>query len=61
MRMVSLPITVFREVGCEVLLDDLGKEKLRQLLWQQSAFCGVEFITYFLMSNYFYVLENYTY
>ena len=37
---------ISRIVGGQFLLDDLGKEKLRQLLWKQAAFCGVDIITY---------------
>ena len=47
---------VSRIVGGQFLLDDLGKEKLRQLLWQQADFCGVEILTFRLVSNHFHVL-----
>jgi len=47
---------ISRIAGGQFLLDDLGKEKLRQVLWQQAAFSGVEVITYCLMSNHFHVL-----
>jgi len=45
-----------RVVGGERLLGDLEKEKLRQMLWQQAAFSGVEVITYCLMSNHIHLL-----
>ncbi|MBP7947634.1 MAG: transposase, partial [Verrucomicrobia bacterium] len=40
-----------RVVGGQRLLGPLEKEKLREMLWQQAAFSGVEIITYCLMSN----------
>ena len=49
---------ISRIVGGQFLLDDIGKEKLRQLLWKQAAFCGVDIITYCLMSNHFHVLAR---
>ena len=45
-----------RVVGGQKLLDDLGKEKLFQLLWPLAAFCGVEVLTYCMMSNHFHLL-----
>ena len=64
MRMPRIKLTdqtavyhcISRIVGGQFLLDDLGKDKLRQLLWTQAAFCGVDIITYCLMSNHFHVL-----
>jgi REP element-mobilizing transposase RayT len=47
---------ISRVVGGERLLGDLEKEKLRQLLWQQAAFSGLEVITYCLMSNHIHLL-----
>ena len=47
---------VSRIVGGEKLLDDLGKEKLVQLLWPLATFCGVEVLTYCMMSNHFHLL-----
>ncbi len=37
-------------------MDDLGKEKLVQLLWPLARFCGVEVLTYCMMSNHFHLL-----
>lgn len=37
-----------RQFLCFKLNDDLGKEKLRHLLWKQSAFSGVKISTYCL-------------
>jgi REP-associated tyrosine transposase len=47
---------ISRVVGAERLLDDAGKEKLTQMLWRQAAFCGVQIITFCMMSNHFHVL-----
>ncbi len=64
MRMARLKVSgrsavyhcIGRVVGGEFLLGDLEKERLRQLLWEYAGFCGVEIITYCLMSNHFHVL-----
>ena len=45
-----------RIVGAERLLDDAGKEALTRMLWKMAAFCGMEVITYCMMSNHFHVL-----
>ncbi len=45
-----------RIVGGQALLDDVGKEKLVAILGQLAAFCGLEVITYCMMSNHFHVL-----
>ena len=45
-----------RVVAGQHLLDDLCKEKLVGILWRLSAFCGIEVITYCIMSNHFHVL-----
>jgi REP element-mobilizing transposase RayT len=47
---------ISRVVGGQALLDDLGKEKLTQILGQLSQFCGIEVITYCMMSNHFHIL-----
>ena len=47
---------ISRVVGGQRLLGDPEKEKLRQLLWQQAEFCGVQIITYCLLSNHFHLL-----
>lgn len=47
---------ISRVVGGERLLGELEKEQLRLLLWQQAEFCGVELITYCLMSNHMHLL-----
>lgn len=47
---------ISRVVGGQRLLGDLEKERLRQMLWRQAAFCGLEVITYCLMANHFHVL-----
>jgi putative transposase len=47
---------ISRVVGGQFLLDDLGKEKLAEILFKLSAFCGIEIITYCLMSNHVHLL-----
>ncbi|MFT4692639.1 MAG: putative transposase [Limisphaerales bacterium] len=47
---------IARVVGGQLLLHDLEKERLRQLLWEYAEFCGVEIVTYCVMSNHFHVL-----
>jgi putative transposase len=37
-------------------MDEAGKEEMRKLMWLCAIFCGVEIITYALMSNYFHIL-----
>ena len=45
-----------RVVGGESLLGDQEKEVLRRQLWQVSDFCGVEVLTYCIMSNHLHIL-----
>ena len=40
----------------EVTLDEPAREILRKQLWQIADFCGVQVLTYALMSNHFHVL-----
>jgi putative transposase len=47
---------VTRVVNGERLLDETAREVLRQQLWQISDFCGVEVLTYTVLSNHFHVL-----
>jgi REP element-mobilizing transposase RayT len=47
---------ISRVVGGQRLLGDLEKEKLRQMLWQQAEFSGLNVITYCLLSNHFHIL-----
>jgi REP element-mobilizing transposase RayT len=47
---------ISRVVGGQALLDDLGKEKLVGILWPMAKFCGIEVITYCMMSNHFHLL-----
>ena len=47
---------ISRIVGGERLLDDVCKEALTRMLGKQAAFCGMEVITYCVMSNHFHVL-----
>lgn len=45
-----------RVVGGQHLFGDREKEVLRKMLWQVGDFCGVEVLTYCVMSNHFHVL-----
>ena len=47
---------ISRVVGAQLLLDDLCKDKLVDILHRLAAFCGVEIITYCMMSNHFHLL-----
>ena len=47
---------ISRTVNGERLLDDAAKEVLRKQIWQIADFCGVEVITYTILSNHFHVL-----
>jgi len=43
-------------VNGEFLFDDEAKEVLRQQLWRISDYCGVQIVTYAILSNHFHVL-----
>ena len=45
-----------RTVNGERLLDDPAMEVLRKQLWQIADYCGLEIITYTILSNHFHVL-----
>ena len=45
-----------RTVNGERLFEEREKEILRKMLWQVADFCGVEILTYCIMSNHFHVL-----
>ena len=45
-----------RIVGGAMLLGEREKEVLRKMLWRVADFCGVEVLTYSIMSNHFHVL-----
>ena len=47
---------VTRVVGGALLLDKQAKEVLRKQLWTMARFCGVEILTYCIMTNHFHVL-----
>ena len=47
---------IARIVGGERLLGDRDKEVLRRMMWRQAEFCGVEIVTYCLMSNHVHLL-----
>ncbi|MDR2845460.1 MAG: transposase, partial [Puniceicoccales bacterium] len=56
----NLPTAVYhcvtRTVNGEFLFDDSAKEVLRKQIHQVAQFCGVEIVTYAVMSNHFHVL-----
>jgi len=45
-----------RTVNGERLFGEMEKEALRRMIWRVSDFCGVEVLTYAVMSNHFHVL-----
>jgi putative transposase len=45
-----------RTVGNAFLFEDREKEVLRKMIWQVADFCGVDVLTYCIMSNHFHVL-----
>lgn len=47
---------ISRTVNGEVKWDDVAKEVLRKQLWQAADFCGLQILTYCIMSNHFHVL-----
>jgi putative transposase len=47
---------ISRIVGGQALLDDLGKEVLTRMMWKLSQFCGLQIITFCMMSNHFHIL-----
>ncbi|MSU50258.1 MAG: transposase [Opitutus sp.] len=49
---------VTRTVNGEWLIDDVAKEILRRQVWQVADYCGVQIVTYTIMSNHFHVLLN---
>ena len=46
---------VTRVVGGAMLLDKKAKEVLRKQIWYMAEFCGVEVLTYCVMTNHFHV------
>ncbi|MCZ6673566.1 MAG: transposase [Verrucomicrobia bacterium] len=47
---------VTRVVGGAMLLDKHAKEVLRKQMWYMARFCGVEILTYCILTNHFHVL-----
>lgn len=47
---------VTRVVGGAMLLDNQAKEVLRKQIWYMARFCGIEVLTYCIMTNHFHVL-----
>ena len=45
-----------RTVNGEFMINDVGKEVLRKQLWQVADYCGVDVLTYALLTNHFHVL-----
>jgi putative transposase len=47
-----------RTVNGERLFDDIAKDILRRQLWRVADYCGVEIVTYAILSNHFHVLAR---
>ena len=47
-----------RVVNKERLFDDTAREILRRQLWLVAEYCGVEVLTYAILSNHFHVLTR---
>ena len=45
-------------VNGEHLFDDDAKEILRKQVWQVAAYCGVQIVTYAILSNHFHILVH---
>lgn len=45
-----------RVVNGERVIDDAAKEVLRRQIWQVAQYCGVQILTYAILSNHFHVL-----
>lgn len=45
-----------RVVNGERLIDEVGREVLRKQFWQVADYCGVQILTYAILSNHFHVL-----
>jgi putative transposase len=45
-----------RTVNSEWLFEECDREALRELIWLVAEFCGVDVITYVILSNHFHVL-----
>jgi putative transposase len=45
-----------RTVNSEWLFAEADRERLRELIWKVAQFCGVEVLTYVILSNHFHVL-----
>jgi putative transposase len=47
---------ISRTIGGRRLWDDECRRVLRDMLWRVAGFCGVELVTYALLSNHFHIL-----
>lgn len=47
-----------RTVNSEWLFEEADRERLRLLIWAVAEFCGVEVLTYAILSNHFHVLAR---
>ena len=45
-----------RIVAGHALLENGDREQLRKIIWQQADFCGIQILTYCVLSNHFHVL-----
>ena len=52
---------ISRTVLGEKIIDSRGKEVLRKQMWRQAGFCGVEVLTYCLLSNHLHILVRVPY
>ena len=55
-KMAAVYHCMSRIVGGERLIRNRGKEIFRRQIWKVSDFCGVEILTYCIMSNHFHLL-----
>ena len=46
---------ISRVVAGDRLLDARSREVLRKMLWEVAEFCGIEILTYILLSNHFHI------
>jgi REP element-mobilizing transposase RayT len=47
---------ISRTTGGERWFDETAREVLRKQMWQVAEFCGVQVLTYALLSNHFHML-----
>jgi len=57
-QQVAVYHCITRTIQGRRLLDEFGKEVFRKQMWQQAEFCGVEILTYAILSNHVHVLAQ---